>query len=148
MDYPFDLSHITINLEKMFLLRLILASSSWSHLIWVKTTSPGYPQVFLYLYFHFLMYLHFNKYLYLHFLILLLEFSFPLVRPFVRSSVRPHFLHASYIVNVRCVSPLAWAPEGREGQVKRPEGPRARSEARRAPKLLVCIFPIPVNKLI
>ena len=33
--------------------------------------------------------------------------------------------HASYIINVRFVSHLAWAPEGREGQVKRPEGPSA-----------------------
>ena len=50
-------------------------------------------------------------------IILLLEFIFPLVR----LSVRSHFLHASNIVNVRCVSLLASAAEVHEGQVKRPE---------------------------
>jgi len=51
--------------------------------------------------------------------ILLLEFSFLSVRPSVHLSP---LLHASYIVNVRCMSHLSFVPKGREGQVKRPKG--------------------------
>ena len=58
------------------------------------------------------------------FIIILLEFSFPFVRPFVRLSVCPHFLHASYIVVM-----MAWVtwperPKGAKDEVK---------QARRAP---------------
>ena len=65
----------------------------------------------------------------------------PRIQLSVRSSVRPHFWHASYIVNtcVQCYHyHTAWAPEGREGRSQAGrKGHKLEVGARRTPKLLV-----------